>query len=130
MFPVPLDALIRLFKCFRVSQAKIGAKVAKESARIEKIAKKSLEAKSSAYAYAPKTDVRTHCHDLGFSSKLEPDPMRTHLRDLCRVVILCPGRGLRCADNLSHRSLSATDGRNGVSLEAVNAMPLPITGGP
>ncbi|MED6187286.1 hypothetical protein PIB30_075004 [Stylosanthes scabra] len=77
--------------------------MAKESVRNEKITKKSLEAKSSAYAYAPKTD---------------------------RVVTLCPGYGLRCADDLSHRSLRATDGRNEVSLEAVNATPLPITGGP
>ncbi|MED6129461.1 hypothetical protein PIB30_108181, partial [Stylosanthes scabra] len=64
--------------------AKIRTEVAKESARNEKITKKSLEAKSSAYAYAPKTDVRTHCHDLGVMSMLEPDPMRTHQwPDLC-----------------------------------------------
>ncbi|MED6208359.1 hypothetical protein PIB30_044250 [Stylosanthes scabra] len=64
--------------------AKIGAEVAKESARNEKITKKSLETKSSTYAYAPKTDVRTYCHDLGGTSRLEPDPMRTHQwPDLC-----------------------------------------------
>ncbi|MED6153784.1 hypothetical protein PIB30_105363, partial [Stylosanthes scabra] len=83
---------------------KIGAEVAKESARNEKITKKSLEARFSAYAYAP--------------------------RLICRVVTLCIGYGLKCADDLSHRFLRETDGRNGVSLEAVNAMPLPITGGP
>ncbi|MED6151108.1 hypothetical protein PIB30_079147 [Stylosanthes scabra] len=69
----------------------------------EKITKKSLEAKSSAYAYAPKTD---------------------------RVVTLCPGCGVNCADDLSRWSLRATDGRNGANLEAVNATPLPIMGGP
>ncbi|MED6164008.1 hypothetical protein PIB30_085444 [Stylosanthes scabra] len=63
-------------------KAKIGAEVAKESMRNEKITKKSLGAKSSAYAYAPKTDVRTHCHDLGGTSRLELDPMRTHLKVL------------------------------------------------
>ncbi|MED6125417.1 hypothetical protein PIB30_068344 [Stylosanthes scabra] len=63
--------------------AKFGAEVAKESARNEKIAKKSLKAKSRAYAYAPKEPMRTHCHDLGVTSYLEPDHMRTHLRGLC-----------------------------------------------
>ncbi|MED6123255.1 hypothetical protein PIB30_047410 [Stylosanthes scabra] len=63
--------------------AKIGVEVAKESTRNEKTIKKSLEAKSSAYAYAPKTDVRTHCHDLGGTSKLELDPMHSHLKVLC-----------------------------------------------
>ncbi|MED6208882.1 hypothetical protein PIB30_049282 [Stylosanthes scabra] len=48
--------------------AKFGAKVAKESARNEKIAKKSLKAKSRAYAYAPKEPMCTHCHDLGVTS--------------------------------------------------------------
>ncbi|MED6174198.1 hypothetical protein PIB30_066742, partial [Stylosanthes scabra] len=64
--------------------AKIGAEVAKEIVTNEKITKKSLEAKSSAYAYATKTDVRTHCHDLGgtCTSRLEPDPMHTHLKVL------------------------------------------------
>ncbi|MED6114358.1 hypothetical protein PIB30_079554 [Stylosanthes scabra] len=50
------------------SQAKFGAEVAKESARNEKIAKKSLKAKSRAYAYAPKEPMHTHCHDLGVTS--------------------------------------------------------------
>ncbi|MED6176728.1 hypothetical protein PIB30_090957, partial [Stylosanthes scabra] len=62
---------------------KFGAKAAKESARNEKIAKKSLKAKSRAYAYAPKGPMRTHCHDLGITSKLELDHMRTHLKGLC-----------------------------------------------
>ncbi|MED6200550.1 hypothetical protein PIB30_086251, partial [Stylosanthes scabra] len=43
-------------------RAKFGAEVAKESARNEKITKKSLKAKSRAYAYAPKEPTRTHCH--------------------------------------------------------------------
>ncbi|MED6162925.1 hypothetical protein PIB30_075076, partial [Stylosanthes scabra] len=63
--------------------AKFGAEVAKESARNEKIAKKSLEAKSRAYAYALKGPMHTHCHDLGVTSKLEPDHMCTHLKGLC-----------------------------------------------
>ncbi|MED6111672.1 hypothetical protein PIB30_054488 [Stylosanthes scabra] len=49
----------------RLQQAKFGAEVAKESAGNEKIAKKSLKAKSRAYAYAPKEPMRTHCHALG-----------------------------------------------------------------
>ncbi|MED6162254.1 hypothetical protein PIB30_068637, partial [Stylosanthes scabra] len=49
-------------------QAKFGAEVAKESMRNEKIAKKSLKAKSRAYAYAPKEPMRTHCHALGVTS--------------------------------------------------------------
>ncbi|MED6212021.1 hypothetical protein PIB30_079181 [Stylosanthes scabra] len=93
----------------------------------EKITKKSLEAKSSAYAYAPKADVRMHWHDLGGTSRLEPDPMRTHLK---RVVTLCPGCGVKYVDDLSRWCLRATDGRNDVNLEDVNATPLPITGGP
>ncbi|MED6212675.1 hypothetical protein PIB30_085809 [Stylosanthes scabra] len=48
--------------------AKFGAEVAKESARNEKIAKKSLKVKSRAYAYTPKKPMRTHCHDLGVTS--------------------------------------------------------------
>ncbi|MED6150724.1 hypothetical protein PIB30_075240, partial [Stylosanthes scabra] len=40
------------------------------------------------------------------------------------------GIKLKCGDDLSCRSLRATDGRNRVNLEAVNATPLPITGGP
>ncbi|MED6109859.1 hypothetical protein PIB30_037427 [Stylosanthes scabra] len=48
--------------------AKFGAEVAKESARNEKITKKSLKAKSRAYAYAPKGPMRTHCHALGVTS--------------------------------------------------------------
>ncbi|MED6139439.1 hypothetical protein PIB30_083870 [Stylosanthes scabra] len=75
--------LLDSMTCDLSCSAKIGAEVAKESARNEKITKKSLEDKSSAYAYAPKTDVRTHCHDLGGTSRLEPDPMRTHLKVLC-----------------------------------------------
>ncbi|MED6122977.1 hypothetical protein PIB30_044951 [Stylosanthes scabra] len=39
-------------------EAKFGAEVAKESARNEKIAKKSLKVKSRAYAYAPKEPMR------------------------------------------------------------------------
>ncbi|MED6152325.1 hypothetical protein PIB30_090836 [Stylosanthes scabra] len=49
-------------------RAKFGAEVAKESARNEKIAKKSLKAKSRAYAYAPKEPMRMHCHALGVTS--------------------------------------------------------------
>ncbi|MED6189685.1 hypothetical protein PIB30_098475 [Stylosanthes scabra] len=75
--------LLDSMTCDPSCKSKIGAKVAKESVRNEKITKKSLEAKSSAYADAPKTDGCTHCHDLGVTSKLKPDPMRTHLRDLC-----------------------------------------------
>ncbi|MED6114241.1 hypothetical protein PIB30_078492 [Stylosanthes scabra] len=52
----------------RVSGLKFGAEVAKESARNEKIAKKSLKTKSRAYAYAPKGPMRTHCHALGVTS--------------------------------------------------------------
>ncbi|MED6122975.1 hypothetical protein PIB30_044949 [Stylosanthes scabra] len=48
--------------------AKFGAEVAKESARNEKIAKKSLKTKSRAYAYVPKEPMRTHCHALGVTS--------------------------------------------------------------
>ncbi|MED6200263.1 hypothetical protein PIB30_083385 [Stylosanthes scabra] len=39
-------------------QAKFGAEVAKESARNEKIAKKSLKAKSRAYVNAPSLCIR------------------------------------------------------------------------
>ncbi|MED6199405.1 hypothetical protein PIB30_075644 [Stylosanthes scabra] len=49
-------------------QAKFGAKVAKESVRNDKIAKKSLKVKSRAYVYAPKKPMRTHCHNLGVTS--------------------------------------------------------------
>ncbi|MED6208601.1 hypothetical protein PIB30_046862 [Stylosanthes scabra] len=49
-------------------EAKFGAVVAKESARNEKIAKKSLKAKSRTYVYAPKEPMRTHCHALGVTS--------------------------------------------------------------
>ncbi|MED6162442.1 hypothetical protein PIB30_070472 [Stylosanthes scabra] len=49
-------------------KAKFGVEVAKENARNEKIAKKSLKAKSRAYAYAPKEPMRTHCHALGVTS--------------------------------------------------------------
>ncbi|MED6114350.1 hypothetical protein PIB30_079472 [Stylosanthes scabra] len=63
--------------------AKFGAEVAKKGVRNEKIAKKSLEDKSRAYAYAPKEPMHTHRHDLGVTSKLEPDHMRTHQRGLC-----------------------------------------------
>ncbi|MED6163817.1 hypothetical protein PIB30_083693 [Stylosanthes scabra] len=48
--------------------AKFRAEVAKESARNEKITKKSLKAKSRAYPYAPKEPMRMHCHDLGVTS--------------------------------------------------------------
>ncbi|MED6199020.1 hypothetical protein PIB30_072097 [Stylosanthes scabra] len=47
---------------------KLGAEVAKESARNEKIRKKSLKAKSRAYAYEPKGPMHTHCHALGVTS--------------------------------------------------------------
>ncbi|MED6200393.1 hypothetical protein PIB30_084589 [Stylosanthes scabra] len=43
-----------------IMKPKFGAKVAEERARNEKIAKKSLEAKSRAYAYPPKGPMRTH----------------------------------------------------------------------
>ncbi|MED6201271.1 hypothetical protein PIB30_093261 [Stylosanthes scabra] len=49
-------------------RAKFGAEVAKKSARNEEIAKKSLKAKSRAYAYAPKEPMRTHFHALGVTS--------------------------------------------------------------
>ncbi|MED6161350.1 hypothetical protein PIB30_059878 [Stylosanthes scabra] len=71
----------------RIDHLWIGAEAAKGSARNEKITKKILEAKSSTYACVPKTDVRTHWNDLGVTSKLEPDPMHTHLRDLCGCTI-------------------------------------------
>ncbi|MED6139563.1 hypothetical protein PIB30_085048 [Stylosanthes scabra] len=100
----------------------IGPEVAKESARNEKITKKSLDAKFSAYAYAP----RLICVRITMTCAARPGWNRT----LCQVVILCLSYGLKCADDLSCRSLRATDGRNGASLEAINAMPLPITGGP
>ncbi|MED6113150.1 hypothetical protein PIB30_068148 [Stylosanthes scabra] len=48
--------------------AKFGAEVAKKSARNEKITKKSLKAKSRAYAYAPYEPVHMHCHALGVTS--------------------------------------------------------------
>ncbi|MED6113636.1 hypothetical protein PIB30_072716 [Stylosanthes scabra] len=64
----------------------IGVEVAKEGMRNEEITKKSLEANSDAYAYAPMV--------------------------ACRVVTLCLGHGLKCADDLSCWSLKATDGRN------------------
>ncbi|MED6190520.1 hypothetical protein PIB30_106652, partial [Stylosanthes scabra] len=63
--------------------AKFGAEVAKKGERNEKITKKSLEAKSRAYAYARKEPIRTLCHDLGVTSKPEPDHMRTHQRGIC-----------------------------------------------
>ncbi|MED6214112.1 hypothetical protein PIB30_099852, partial [Stylosanthes scabra] len=47
-----------------------------------------------------------------------------------RVVTLCLGYGLKCADDLSCRSLRATDKRNGVNSDAVNATPLSTAGGP
>ncbi|MED6153733.1 hypothetical protein PIB30_104901 [Stylosanthes scabra] len=62
---------------------KFGAEVAKKGQRNENIAKKSLEAKSRAYVYAPKEPMRTCCHDLGITSKLEPDHMHMHQRGLC-----------------------------------------------
>ncbi|MED6165088.1 hypothetical protein PIB30_096286 [Stylosanthes scabra] len=102
--------------------AKIGAKVAKESARNEKITKKRLKAKFSAYAYAP----RLICKRIAMTWAARPSWNRT----LCRVVILCLGYGLKCADDLSCRSRRATNGRNEVSFEAVNATPVPIMGGP
>ncbi|MED6137941.1 hypothetical protein PIB30_069705 [Stylosanthes scabra] len=60
--------LVAMHKAWTVNRAKFGAKVAKESATNEKIAKKSLKAKSKAYAYAPKEPMRTHCHALGIMS--------------------------------------------------------------
>ncbi|MED6152352.1 hypothetical protein PIB30_091177, partial [Stylosanthes scabra] len=96
-----------------ISAGKIGAEVTEDSARNEKITKKILEVRFRAYAYASVIDVRTHCHVLRGTSRLEPEPMRTHLKIPCRVVTLCPSYRLRCADDLSHRSLRATDGRNG-----------------
>ncbi|MED6224028.1 hypothetical protein PIB30_079810 [Stylosanthes scabra] len=72
-----LDSMTRDPSC----SAKIGAEVAKESARNEEIAKKSLEARFRAYAYTTGTDVRTHCHVLGGTPRLELDPMRTHLKE-------------------------------------------------
>ncbi|MED6124305.1 hypothetical protein PIB30_057725 [Stylosanthes scabra] len=74
----------------------------------KEITKKSLEAKFRCLCVRTKVDVRTHCQDLGGTSKLEPDPMH----------------------DLSCGSLRATDGRNGVRLKAINAMPLPKTRGP
>ncbi|MED6221884.1 hypothetical protein PIB30_059111 [Stylosanthes scabra] len=57
----------------------IGAEVAKESARNEEITKKSLEAKFRGLCVRTKADVHTHCHDLGCTSRLEPDPMHLSL---------------------------------------------------
>ncbi|MED6162588.1 hypothetical protein PIB30_071914 [Stylosanthes scabra] len=85
-------------------EVKTGVEVAKKGERNDKIAKKSLKANSAAYAYASK--------------------------DLCRVVTLCLGYGLKCADDLSCRSLRASDGKNGVSTDAINTTSLPITGRP
>ncbi|MED6125513.1 hypothetical protein PIB30_069167 [Stylosanthes scabra] len=95
--------LLDSMTCDLSCSAKIGAEVAKESARNEQIMKKSLEAKFICLCVRTKTD---------------------------RLVIFCLGYGLKCANDLSCRSLRATDGRNRVSLDAVKATPLPITGGP
>ncbi|MED6163129.1 hypothetical protein PIB30_076866 [Stylosanthes scabra] len=57
--------------------------MAKEGARNEEITKKSLEAKFRCLCVRTKVDVRRHCEDLGGTSKLEPDPMRTHQNTLC-----------------------------------------------
>ncbi|MED6161294.1 hypothetical protein PIB30_059393 [Stylosanthes scabra] len=65
---VPNDQLLGIGQSNAIAKAKFGAEVAKESARSEKIVKKSLKAKSRAYAYAPKEPMRTHCHDLGVTS--------------------------------------------------------------
>ncbi|MED6189412.1 hypothetical protein PIB30_095741, partial [Stylosanthes scabra] len=62
---------------------KFGVEVAKKGERNEKITNKSLEAKSRAHAYASNEPMRTHCHDFGVMSKLEPDHMRTHQKGLC-----------------------------------------------
>ncbi|MED6112632.1 hypothetical protein PIB30_063309 [Stylosanthes scabra] len=51
-------------------RAKFGAEMAKESTSNEKMAKKSLKAKSKAYAYAPKGPMRTHCHALGLCVRI------------------------------------------------------------
>ncbi|MED6223405.1 hypothetical protein PIB30_073669 [Stylosanthes scabra] len=95
-----------------VRNATIRAKVAKESVRNEKITKKSLEARFRGLCVRTKADVRTHCHG-GRHVQAGTGPY-----------------ALKCTDDLSCRFLRATDGRNVVSLEAVNATPLPITGGP
>ncbi|MED6187637.1 hypothetical protein PIB30_078229 [Stylosanthes scabra] len=76
---------------FQKKLAKFGAKVAKKSARNEKITKKSLKAKSRAYAYTPKKHMRTHCHDLGRHvlagtgpyAYAPERPMRHQWPDLC-----------------------------------------------
>ncbi|MED6109417.1 hypothetical protein PIB30_033393 [Stylosanthes scabra] len=75
--------LLDSMTCDLSCSAKIGAEVAKESARNEEITKKSLEAKFRCLCVRTKADVRTHCHDLGGTSRLEPDPMRTHQNALC-----------------------------------------------
>ncbi|MED6164191.1 hypothetical protein PIB30_087335 [Stylosanthes scabra] len=64
-----LDVLPKSWQCVPTSAlAKFGVEVTKESARNGKIAKKSLKAKSRAYAYAPKKPIRMQCHDLGVTS--------------------------------------------------------------
>ncbi|MED6152564.1 hypothetical protein PIB30_093244 [Stylosanthes scabra] len=74
-----LDSMICDLSC----SAKIGVEVAKESVRNEEITKKSLEAKFRCLCIRSMANVRTHCHDLGSTSRLEPDPMRTHQNALC-----------------------------------------------
>ncbi|MED6178462.1 hypothetical protein PIB30_107860, partial [Stylosanthes scabra] len=64
----------------------IGEEVAKESARNEEITKKILKAKFRSLCVSTKADVRTHCHDLGGTSRLEPDPMHTHQRQNLKPI--------------------------------------------
>ncbi|MED6134770.1 hypothetical protein PIB30_040036 [Stylosanthes scabra] len=82
--------------------------------RNEEIAKKSLEAKTAnaAYAYASNADVRMHPLTWTTRPRPETEHGRAHLKLLCRVVTLCLGYGLKCVNDLSCRSLRATDGRN------------------
>ncbi|MED6112630.1 hypothetical protein PIB30_063307 [Stylosanthes scabra] len=67
--PIPLKVTLPSTEASLVRhEAKFRAEVAKESARNEKIAKKSLKAKSRADAYSPKGPMRTHCHALCVTS--------------------------------------------------------------
>ncbi|MED6136721.1 hypothetical protein PIB30_058448 [Stylosanthes scabra] len=70
--------------CDLLYGAKFGAEVAKESARNEKIAKKSLKAKSRAYVYALPCLGHHVLAGIGPYAYAPKGPMRTHQwLDLC-----------------------------------------------
>ncbi|MED6114722.1 hypothetical protein PIB30_083250 [Stylosanthes scabra] len=90
---------------------------------------------NEADAYAPKALVRTHRGILESINRGGHDHFEGSLHIISslvfqRVVTLCLGYELKCADDLSCRSLRETDGRNIVNSDAVNAMPLPTAWGP